>query len=242
MSFVRTWQILGLTYISTNSEVVPSALWHVMEALRNAALMKKLTTEVDACCKPCKGHYPIAQLTMVQIFRAMNAEVTRLRTASCTIRKNEGTRFKLDDEWCVPKGVSVMISSRDLALNKRIWSRRCPEMEEPLERFSPERYLSADKPTRSRRKGAPTHTGQFSTEGIDDLLVAFGAGSHACPGRQFARAVQAATLAILLGEYDIQLSDPDSVEELMPPAGGLIYGTIKPLGPVRMRLRKRLLP
>jgi cytochrome P450 len=147
----------------------------------------------------------------------------------------------LDDEWSVPKGTSVKIFSRDLALHTAIWTRRCPQMEEPLERFAPERYLSADKPTRLRRKGAPTYTGQISTEGIDDLLVAFGAGSHVGPGRQFARAMQAATLAVLLGEYDIQLSDPDGVEELIPPAGGLIYGTNKPLGPVRMRLRKRSL-
>jgi cytochrome P450 len=169
----------------------------------------------------------------------MNAEVARLRTASCAIRRNEGANFKLDNEWLVPKGTSVIIFSHDLALNKGTWSRRWPQMEEPLDCFAPGRFLAAGRPQKERRKGGQTHTGQFNTEGIDDLLVAFGAGSHVCPGRQFARAVQAATLAVLLGEYEIQFSDPDSAEQLMPPAGGVAYGTIKPSGQIRMRLRKR---
>jgi cytochrome P450 len=169
----------------------------------------------------------------------MAAEVARLRIASCVIRKAEQSDVKLGDDWLIREGTSAMVFSRDVSLNNPIWSERWPRARVPLEQFSVERFPIADPRLKAKSDVDGEYRGKFNTGDANDLLIAFGAGSHVCPGRHFARAVQAATLAVLLGEYEIQLSDPEPTEQMMPPVDGDIFGTIKPLGPLRMRLRKR---
>ena len=138
--------------------------------------------------------------------------------------------------------MSVIIFSRDLSLNTDLWAAARPHtVSRPLEEFWAERFLVPDRPAANVKKTTPERIGEgrFSTEGVGALNVTFGGGQQMCSGHYLARAIQAATLAVLLSEFDIQLSDPEDADRMLPPPRELIVGSAKPLGDVRIRIRKR---
>jgi cytochrome P450 len=223
---------------------MPSTFWYIIETLRNPSLTKHLTKELSKHCVPSSDSFDTAALTAMPIIQSMHAEIGRLRVATRVVRTNEVPNFKLDDKWMIPKGMSVMIFSHDLALNTQLWAKVRPQtVERPLEDFWAERFLIPDKPTNSERrttmKEEKIGTGRFSMEGVEALHTTFGGGQHLCPGQYLARAIQASTLAVLLCEYEIQLSDPDDVELILPRVKELAYGTVTPLDKIRIRIRKR---
>ncbi|KAF2748846.1 cytochrome P450 [Sporormia fimetaria CBS 119925] len=229
-----------LTFIQqTTMEIAPSAFWCLLEALRDENLMFKLRKEiVPPQYDGGRSFRPHSELRTHPIIQSMQAEVERLRIASCITRTNEGNDFKLDDSWTIPRGARVMILSRPLALDSTLWHRARPQTtQKHLSTFWAERFLVP-------REDAEHWMGndlkrKFSLEGLESLMTAFGRGPHVCPGREFAKAIQVATLEVLLAGYEAQLSDPESVELSLPSARTLAYGRVEPLAPVRVRLRKR---
>lgn len=220
---------------------MPSTFWYIFETLRNPTLSKYLASEIKPLCDPVSGKYNVAALTSLPILQSMHAEIGRLRMATGAIRTSEVDNFKLDDNWIVAKGTSVMIFSHDLALNTELWVNARPQIvERPLEEFWPDRFIIPEKSAKEGK--GQVRTGRFSMEGVGTLHVTFGGGQHLCPGRYLAKAVQAGTLAVLLSEYEVQLSDPESAEQVIPPVREAAYGTVRPLDKVRVRIRKRTPP
>jgi cytochrome P450 len=223
---------------------MPSTFWYIVETLRNPALTKYLTKELSKHCSPASDFFDIATITAMPIIQSMHAEIGRLRMATATMRTNEVPNFKLDDKWMIPKGMSVMIFAHDLALNTDLWAKVRPQtVERPLEDFWAERFLIPDKPTNPERRSTTKEdkigSGRFSMAGVAALHTTFGGGQHLCPGRYLAKAIQASTLAVLLCEYEIELSDPYDVDLIMPNIRELAYGTVKPRDKIRLRIRKR---
>lgn len=217
---------------------MPSAFWCILESLRSPALVKHLTREMGHHCDPVTGDYDLAALASIPVFSSLHTEVSRLRTATVVVRVNDADRFALDSDWSIPKGMEIRLFSHDLALNTHLWAQARPgTVEKPLQVFWPERFIVPSE--RAQERKGDIRTGTFSTESVGALLTAFGGGPHLCPGRLLVKTIQAGTLAVLLSEYEIQLSDPESTEGILPPVPGVAYGTIKPLQPVRMRIRKR---
>jgi cytochrome P450 len=217
---------------------MPSSFWFILETLRNPELDKYIYSEIKGLFDPKSGKYDVGTLTSIPIIQSMHAEIGRLRMATGTIRECQVDGFELDEDWSIPKGVQVLIFSQDLALNTELWGKARPQtVERSLEEFWPERFLVPDKP--ANEKKGQIGTGRFSMEGIGSLHSTFGGGRHLCPGRYVAKAIQAATLAVLLCEYEVQLSDPESVEAAIPPLRESAIGQIKPLDKVRIRIRKR---
>ncbi|KAF2648308.1 cytochrome P450 [Lophiostoma macrostomum CBS 122681] len=233
----RAAEALAIMQGST-SNTMPSTFWFILETLRNTELNKYIHSEIKGLFDPVSGKYDVGTLTSLPIIQSMHAEIGRLRMATGTLRQCQVDGFQLDEDWSLPKGVQVMIFSHDLALNTPLWASARPQtVERPLEEFWPERFIVPDKPAREKR--GQIRTGRFSMEGIGALHSTFGGGSHLCPGRYLAKAIQAATLVVLLCEYEVLLPDPESVEESMPPLREVAIGQIRPLEKVRVRIRKR---
>jgi hypothetical protein len=112
----------------------------------------------------------------------------------------------------------------------------------PLEDFWPERFLIPDKSTstkRYRKDRDSVTTGTFSLDGIEALHAGLGGSNYTKPEQAFAAAVQSATLAVLLTEFEIELCDPEAVEEAMPPLREVAYGVVRPMEKIAVRVRKR---
>lgn len=222
---------------------MPSAFWCIVEVLRNPVLAKYLNIEITRYYNPESGTYNMEAITNLPIIESILTEIGRLRMATRTIRTNEGGNLRLDDSWTVPSGTSVIMFSHDLGLNIEQWTKARPHaVTRPLEEFWAERFLIPDKSTsmrHSKRRKDDIATGTFSLEGLVSLHIPFGGGQSSHSGRSLAKTCQAATLAVLLTEFDIQLCDLDDVEQVLPPVREVAYGTVKPLDKIAIRIRKR---
>lgn len=218
------------------------AFWAIFETLRNPKLGEQLVASFDQHYETATGALDIPALTSVPLFKSMHTEITRLRTTTGTIRVNESNNFVLDGDWTIHKGTEIRILSQDLALDTSAWTNARPQtVERPLTDFWADRFIVATN-NKTKKEKDVIRSGPFSTEGLDKLLTAFGGGPHLCPGRSLAQVIQCSTLSVLLCEYEIQLSDAEEAELAVPPVPGLAFGTVKPLGPIRMRIRKRGAP
>lgn len=216
-----------------------STFWCVVESLRDPDLVKRLTAEMAPFYEVKTGAYDIAAITDLSIVQSLLAETGRLRTATCTIRTNVEAEFKLDDTWTIPKGMSALVFSHDLALNTELWAKARPQtVARPLEEFWAERFLTADSPTPGRKQSSRKSgigTGRFSMDGVEALHVSFDWD----PMRCLTKAMQAATLGVLLTEFELQLCDPEATQAALPLLREVAYGMIKPLDQIAIRIRKR---
>lgn len=144
-------------------------------------------------------------------------------------------RLQLDESWSVPKNSLVLILSHDLSLNTAAWAKaRSRTVEKPLEVFWPDRYLMANALQR-KHVAAPS----FDMKGLEHLSINASNVSHPFLGYDFAKAMQASTLAVLMNEFEPQLCDPDLFDVVVPQARDVAFGTIKPLDKIAVRIRKR---
>jgi hypothetical protein len=174
--------------------------------------------------------------------RSLLAETVRLRTAAIHIYPNQ-EGLVLDEHWKIPRATPIVTFSHDLALNTEAWAKAQPRtVEKPLEGFWPERHLSHD---RAGPKSTPksAQSGVPSSPGVDEpLSMGSNFGNQSILGCEHARATHAATLAVLLNEFEIQLCDPDFFDAVLPPAREVAFGMLTPLENVAVRIRKRTSP
>ncbi|KAF2126947.1 cytochrome P450 [Dothidotthia symphoricarpi CBS 119687] len=239
----RTSEILAIMHGSL-SNLVPSTLWMIIEILRRPHLANHLTADILKYSPPQIATYDIATITDMPLFRSIHAEIGRLRVASSTVRTSEVDNFQLDDQWTLPKGLSVLLLSHDISMNTKLWAKTRPRtVERPLEEFWAERFLIPDKVgskhRRVRERKEQVEIGRFDMDGLETLHTTFEGGDHFSPGQAFVQAMQAATLAVLFTEFEARLCDPDEVAELMPPILETAYGVMKPLGKIAIQIRKR---
>ena len=142
----------------------------------------------------------------------------------------------LDREYILPKGRSPIAFSHDIALDNKSWAKARPRtVERPLEEFWGGRFLIPDKP----KKRGGFESGEFSLEGLDLLAPAFRGHQNVGLGSEYAQTIQTATLIVLLNEWEIQLCDPEFTDAVMPTMSDKAFGSVMPLQPVAVRIRKR---
>lgn len=128
--------------------------------------------------------------------------------------------------------------SHDVALNTDAWKKAQPRLvEKPLEDFWAERFAKPEQKSRYKKSVGAETSGSDAGD-LGDLITQLTACDQ-FPGSRFISALQMATLAVLFAEFEIQLSDVDEVDAILPPVGELAFGTVKPLEKVAVRIRKR---
>lgn len=175
----------------------------------------------------------------------MHKEIGRLHVANCLIKNIENGDCKLDKEWTLPQGTSIVAFSRDMAMGTEAWAKaRSRTVEKPLDEFWPERFLLPNRTASSTQKHSQKkekiETGIFSMEGLEHLDLAV-AGDHLPRlGQDYVQGMQAATLAVFLAEFEVQLCDSEIVDaEETPPEQALAFGMAKMQSKLAVRIRKR---
>lgn len=79
----------------------------------------------------------------------------------------------------------------------------------------------------------------FSDSNLTGSWTSFGGGEHKCPGRHFARNIGIATLAALLGEYELELEDRTGMGNVVPNVRDSAFGKMEPRRTVMARIRRR---
>jgi hypothetical protein len=205
------------------SNLIPRSFWTLVEVIRRPALVKSLTTSITRYCPSQDAVHNIAGITELPLIRSIQAEVERLRTAKLGVLNNEVKSFELDNEWIIPKGTPIVLLSNDVSMNSKAWGMVQPRtVQVPLEEFWTERFLLPN--------GSVDHKA---------LSLLVGNDPHQTLGHEYAQAIQSATLAVLLNEFELQLCEPELFDTVVPPSREVAFGTLKPLERIGVRIRKR---
>mgnify|MGYP001940411620 CR=1 FL=1 len=230
--YARSAQTLGLLYGGTSLSV-PITFWYLYESLRIPDVRTRVLTELKNHVKPETGTYSFMQLASLPFLQSLHAETTRRYTANLSVRDVTAPVFVLDDKYSVPKGTTVFIPNKWAGTYAPGWAKnRAQALARPLTTFWPERYLIHDGSGKEKRE-------RFSDTGLAGNWTSFGGGEHKCPGRHFARNIGIVTLAVLMGEFDLEVVDVEQARKLDPDHTKRAFGTLKPTGKVAARIRRR---
>jgi cytochrome P450 len=228
----RSAQTLGLLYGGT-SLVVPITFWYLFETLRDPKIHARVLSEIETHAIPKTETYNFMQLAACPLLQSMHAETTRLYSSNLTVRQVVSPVYNLDDKYTVAEGTKIFIANKFNGQFAAGWAQTRPEaLARPLDVFWAERFLVSDNKGRDKRK-------HFSDVGLSGSWTSFGGGEHKCPGRHFARHIGIMALALLMGEYEIEMLDREGAAKMVPPLKNKAWGTMKPQGKVAARIRRR---
>lgn len=197
---------------------------------------------MDRYCPSSVTDCDIAGIAENPLVQSIRTEVERLRTAPIAVRLGDSSQFKLSEQWSIPPNTAILTFPHDFSFNADAWEKARPGISKtPLEEFSADRFLVSEKiATKLNLKGTrdPSSSKMFSTDGLESLLIGTGEHPHNSLGPDYIKTMYAATLAVMFTEFEIQV-DPEVFDAARPPIGEVAYGTIKPLGPVPIRIKKR---
>ena len=131
-----------------------------------------------------------------------------------------------------------------MALNGKAWANARPStVERPLDEFWAERFLISNKHSSKvqdqRKSGNNVDKGRFDAQDLELLAPALGDKQSFGLASDYARAMQAATVAVLLSEFEIQLCDPEVIGAAMPELRESAFGQMRPQEKIAVRIRKR---
>lgn len=213
-------------------------IWSVLELARRPKVAQKLTADVSRYSPSQGATYNIHDITQLQLMKSLHAETVRLRVAALLMH-TERESLALDKHWTAPGGVPMVAFSHNVALNPIAWQDTPHSTQRPLEEYWPERFLlhgrTISKPnTDAARSGAAPGGGD-----LEPMNMISGSVYQTVLGSDYAQATHAATLAVLLDGFEIQLCDTDHFDAVLPPTGDLAFGMLKPLDTIPVRIRKR---
>ncbi|KAF2029216.1 putative cytochrome-like protein P450 [Setomelanomma holmii] len=237
----RAAEMLSIMH-EVNSTLVSSAFWTLVEVLRRPQLAKGLTASIIWYGPSQDATYNVRDLTDLPLIDSLLAETTRLRSRSIVVRTMRED-LELDGHWLAPTGIPAVLLSHDAASNTQAWAEaRTRAVDRPLNEYWAERFLTPHRSTtKANQRGQRNDLGamSFSMEGLETLNIGY--GQRRLLGLDYIRAMHAATLAVLFNEFELQLCDPELLDQVLPPLRDLAYGTLKPLEQIEVRIRKRKL-
>ena len=222
--------------------MVPCVFWTLVELHRRPQFVKALVASIDRYSPSQGATYNIHDITNLPLVDSIFAETVRLRMASIAVH-TQGKTLQLDDHWIVPKDTPIVVFSHDISLNSEAWANaRSRTVEKPLEEYWAERFLvSGRTESKASQRGQRNDASalSFDMEGLESLNINIGNGQQPVLGHDYMRAVHAASLAVLVNEFEVQLCDPEIFDVVVPPVREMAYGILKPVEKIAVRIRKR---
>jgi hypothetical protein len=227
-------------FLRSTSTLVPCTFWTLIEVLRGEQLTKTLTSSIIRYSPSQGATYNIHGLINLPMMESLLAETFRVRTASIVVHTDRED-LQLDEHWVAPENTPTISFSLDLSLNTTAWADTRPRtVEKPLDVYWAERFLVPGRVgSKASQRGQRNDAGvtSFSMDGLDTLNMGY--GQSGLLGFEYIKAMHAATLAVLFNEFELQLCDPELVEQGLPPVRAVAFGNLKPLEQIEVRIRKR---
>ncbi|KAI0545637.1 cytochrome P450 [Xylaria curta] len=252
----RAAEDLGLVFASTGN-VVTSTFWFIFEALKDNNLRDQMINDVRNCSSDRGDSIDIHTLTSQPLLQSAYAEVLRLYVAGAIGRVAEYQDIEIA-RYSIPKDSYLLMYTRSMAFNERMWAQAGRESRKPLNEFDAERFLVGPDWTRPMPTGvkvAPTRANsviaeqegkrrlaserRFSTDGLLGLWIPYGGGDHMCPGRHFAKHEIMLTFALLFSEFDLELATTQA-HDIRPNMKFMPFGALPPAGKVPFRMRRKI--
>lgn len=208
----------------------------MIEILREPRLANQVNDSISKRRSKEANTYGVTEIANLPVIQSLLYETSRLRMAQYMIYPTKAHDILLDREYILPKGNAPIAFSQDVALDEKSWAKARPRtVDTPLDKFWAQRFLVPDRPS----KRGSVESGEFSLEGLELLTPAFGGHRTLGLGREYADIIQAATFAVLLNEWEIQLCDPEETDTFMPSVREKAFGAVRPMDRIAVRIRKR---
>ncbi|XP_066491528.1 24-hydroxycholesterol 7-alpha-hydroxylase isoform X2 [Tiliqua scincoides] len=196
---------------ASQANAIPVSFWTLALILSHSSIYKNIMKELESLYgKPGKENIKISEddLKKLQFIKWCILEALRLR-APGAINKKVMNPIKILD-FTIPAG--------DLLLLSPYWIHRNPKYFPEPQMFKPDRWKEANLEKNAFLEG----------------FVAFGGGTHQCPGRWFAIMEIQMLIILFLYKYECHLLDPLPKESPLH-----LTGTQQPEGPCRIRYKLR---
>lgn len=226
---------------SFHHNVILASFWIAYEVFRDPVLLSRVREEVKDCqhSKSTTG-YDVERLIRSALLQSLWAETLRLRVHIFNTRSTGKTEVELHN-WIIPKNSVAIVSSTPAHMDTTQWNTGL-DNEHPIDTFWADRFIVYDDPLLS---GSPNESGtdpqakagepRFEiSPSMSGAFIPFGGGSHACPGRQFAKRQALLVCAVLAANFDIELDKALEPMQMDWSACGL--GTLKPLRALPYRI------
>ncbi|KAK8017346.1 hypothetical protein PG993_013672 [Apiospora rasikravindrae] len=245
----RACEDVGLIWASTTN-VQNTVFWFFFEVLQDPDLKARLLSEVLDCriinTVDDTAIFDMEKLTSKPLLQSTYAEVLRLYVG-VAISRIAGYEDMRIGNYRIPRDSFVMTYSRTMALDADAWMRAGRQLKRPLTEFDAERFLVGPGWTRPGVASVVDQVGtqteekpRFSTDGLLGLWVPYGGGDHMCPGRHLAKQQMLVTFALLLSEFDMELStDAAARAKVQPDMKFAPFGSLPPTDKVGFYIRKR---
>ena len=209
-------------------------------------LAERITTIVSERQSSKATTYDVNGVAALPLVQSLQAEISRLRVAQYMTCANEFAEVPIGSQWKLPKACNTISFSHDIALDTKAWANARPRtVEKPLDEFWPERFLIPDdngpKARGQRKSGTRVENGRFDAQNLELLAPIFYDRQSFGIASDYTRAIQAATLAVVMSEFEVQLCDPEATDAAMPVLRESAFGQLRPQERIAVRIRKRKL-
>ncbi|XP_061478336.1 24-hydroxycholesterol 7-alpha-hydroxylase isoform X2 [Rhineura floridana] len=197
---------------ASQANAIPISFWTLAFILSHSSIYEKVMTELELVySKSGKEKVQITkdELKKFPFTKWCILETLRLRAPGAIIKKVMNP-IKVQN-FVIPAG--------DLLTSSPYWIHRNPKYFPEPDIFKPDRWKEVNLEKNEFLKG----------------FVAFGGGSHQCPGRWFALMEIHILVLMLLYKYEFSLLDPLPKESFLH-----LVGTQQPEGPCRIQYKRRV--
>lgn len=223
----------------------------ILEVIQQPKLLERVRAEIAPHIGASIDVDGLCQGPLVQ---SIYAEVLRVHNGTVVARVPQVTNFSIAG-WRFPQDEAIMVSTYDTARSPSVWNQGTSENPHPVDDFWPERFildpqdpssgpvLPQQTPGKIRSQSPSSEANdessrpRFSLDGTLGSWVPYGGGTRMCPGRHFAKKELIFTMAMFLTEFDIELTQPDSI--VQDDKRYFMFGVMHPMGPISARVRRR---
>ena len=189
--------------------------------------------------------YSISALCGVPLLQSLYTETLRLYVSNYILRS---PMQDLDvRRWRIKRGEIIAMMSYAMHRDRVVYNTGSDESPRPLHEFWADRFLvphksrdktdlaSPESPTFGPSASPDSALQDFSMKGLDGAWMPFGGGSNMCPGRHLAKQEMLLETALLLGNFEVELTGPP----VRPDYRFFGSGVVGAIGKTRFKIRRR---
>ena len=238
--------------------MIPASLWSLLNILLSPDILERVLEETRSSLIPGTNKFDIATLCAKPLLTSIYLEALRYSVAVAVARNPSGGAVNLNN-WIITPGTTVLSISWFGAHDSSFWNAG-PGDSHPVNSFWPERFLQypndpSSGPIKNREKTTsvndtkqpeePTRTAtdckaaKATTAGTEGHFYPYGGGVKMCPGRFFAKQEMLASIAVMLQQFEIELTDIEAARKVEPDTRYFPVGAMPPKSKVPIRIRRR---
>ena len=228
------------------------AIWNIIEIFKDKTLLSRVRAELTAAnFRGIATNEDLEKLTAIPLLQSIYSELLRLRVEVQTVFSSDTEDISIN-EWRIPKNSLVLVPAGAAHRDPKFWNTR--DGVYPLDQFWADRFLAYPSDSQSGPKKSDgsneTNDGSeaafaasdnekpiFISSGLANSFMPYGIGERTCPGRGFARREIFAFSALVVHQYDIEITSKERDFSVTTAFYGI--GTQRPRNKIPFRIRKR---